>query len=154
MGRDTALVRPPILDHVALIVGDLEAGVDFYGDRLGLGDPVRLDVPELQLRLAFFVSTATVPLELVEFGGRGELAQGDAVVALQVDDLDAEIARLRAEGTHVFEQPATEALPFRRGWITKGNGHGTVIELCPKGEMARLLANLAAAAEGAAEDEE
>lgn len=136
----------PRLDHVAVIVGDLDAAIAFYGERLGLGAPRRLDVPELELRLAFFIAPGAAPLELVEFGGKGELAHGDAVIALEVDDLDAEIARLRAAGTHVFDQPATAALPFRRGWITRGNGHGTVIELCPRGRMDELLGALPAPA--------
>lgn len=135
------------LDHLALIVGDLEAAMQFYGDRMGLGAARRLDVPELQLRLAFYLSGNGMPLELVEFGGRGELAHGDAVVALEVDDLDAEIARLRAKGVHVFDQRPTAVLPFRRGWITKEHGHGTVIELCPKGKMAELLGGLPVMAE-------
>lgn len=133
----------PRLDHLAIIVGDLDTAVDFYGNRLGLGEARRLDVPELELRLAFFLSVGPVPLELVEFGGKGELAHGDAVVALEVDDLDVEIQRLRDAGTHVFDQAATPTLPFRRGWITKGNGHGTVIELCPRGKMRELLGALA-----------
>jgi catechol 2,3-dioxygenase-like lactoylglutathione lyase family enzyme len=135
------------LDHVALIVGDLDAAISFYRDRMQLGTPLRLDVPEAQLRLAFFVTPGAAPFELVEFGGRGELAHGDAVIAFEVDDLDSEIARLRSAGTHVFEQPATDSLPFRRGWITKPNGHGTVIELCERGKIAELLASIGNAAE-------
>jgi len=134
------------LDHLAVIVGDLEAAIAFYGERLRLGDPLRLDVPELRLRLAFFRSAGSVPLELVEFGGKGELSHGDVVIALEVDDLDAELARLRAAGTHVFDQQPTPALPFRRGWITKDDAHGTVIELCPRGRIGALLDTLAAPA--------
>ena len=39
----------------------------------------------------------------------------------------------------VFDQSPTPNLPLRRGWILKKDGHGTVIELCSRGEVARFV---------------
>jgi methylmalonyl-CoA/ethylmalonyl-CoA epimerase len=129
----------PKLDHVAIFVDDLDAGISFYSDLLGLGAPIVKSVPELNIRCAFFDAGDTPMIELVSFTGAGELAHGDAVVAIEVDDLDVATADYRAKGMKVHEQPATANLPLRRGWITKANGHGTIIELCAKGEFARFV---------------
>lgn len=127
------------LDHIGILVRDLDAAMPFYRDVAGLGEPIRRDVPELGLRLAFFDAGDWPLVELVEFSGTGELAHGDVVVALEVDDLDAALADWRAKGCRVFDQPATDNLPLRRGWVLKRDGHGTVIELCPRGAVARFV---------------
>ena len=130
----------PKLDHIAIFVSDLEEGMAFYGETIGLGTPIVKEVPELNIRCAFFdPGDATPIIELVTFTGASELAHGDVVVALEVDDLDAALAEYRARGLRAFDQPPTENLPLRRGWITKTAGHGTIIELCPKGAVARFV---------------
>lgn len=130
----------PKLDHIAIFVSDLEQGIAFYGETIGLGTPIVKEMPELEIRCAFFdPGDATPIIELVTFTGGGELAHGDVVVALEVEDLDAALADYRGKGMRVFDQPPTANLPLRRGWITKISGHGTIIELCPKGEVARFV---------------
>jgi methylmalonyl-CoA/ethylmalonyl-CoA epimerase len=127
------------LDHIAIIVSQLEAAVAFYGEVLGLGQPILRDIPELGLRCAFFDAGDNPPIELVQFSGQSDLVHGDVVVALEVDDLDATLGALRSKGVRVFDQPPTANLPIRRGWILKRDAHNTVIELCPKGEVARFI---------------
>ena len=129
----------PVLDHIGIFVPALEPALEFYGKTLGLGAAVLREVPELGLRLAFFDNPDGTIIELVEASGKSELQPGDVVVALEVEDLDAAIAGYRARGLKVYDQPPTEHLPLRRGWITKGAGHGTVIELCPKGAVAAFV---------------
>ena len=129
----------PKLDHIAIFVTDLDAGIAFYGDILGLGAAIVKEVPELNIRCAFFPAPGGTIVELVSFSGSGELAHGDVVVALEVQDLDAALAEYRGKGLRVFDQPPTENLPLRRGWITKASGHGTIIELCQKGEVAAYV---------------
>ncbi len=127
------------LDHIGIFVDDLEKALPFYEAVIGQGAPVIKEVPELGLRLAFFFRQGGLPIELVEASGRSEMKHGDVVVALEVDDLEAEIARLKAAGIKAYHQKPTENLPLHRGWITKGDGHGTIVELCPKGEVARFV---------------
>ncbi|WP_196053658.1 VOC family protein [Paracoccus lichenicola] len=129
----------PVLDHIGIAVPALEPALEFYGATLGLGEPIIRLIPELGLRLAFFDNPDGPIIELVEASGKTELRHGDVVVALEVEDLDAAIAQYRARGLKVHDQPATENLPLRRGWITKGAGHGTVVELCPKGAVAAFV---------------
>ena len=130
---------PPKLDHIGIIVSKLEDAIDFYGRIAGLGAPIIKEIPELKLRCAFFDAGDSPLVELVEFSGKGELVHGDVVVAIEVEDLDAALADYRAKGVRVFDQKPTENLPIRRGWILKNDAHGTVIELCQRGEVARFV---------------
>lgn len=127
------------LDHIAIIVKDLDEGIAFYRDVALLGVPVIRDIPELKIRCAFFDPGEGTIVELVQFAGQGDLAHGDVVVALEVEDLDAALTHFRASGVRVFDQPATGNLPLRRGWVLKKDGHGTVIELCQRGDVIRFV---------------
>lgn len=128
------------LDHIAIFVRKLDDGINFYRFVVGLGEPIVRDIPELQIRCAFFdPGEGGTIVELVEFSGQGELTHGDVVVAIEVDDLDATLAHFRAEGVRVFDQAPTPNLPLRRGWVLKRDGHGTVLELCPRGTVARFV---------------
>ncbi|MES2494418.1 MAG: VOC family protein [Pseudomonadota bacterium] len=134
------------LDHIAIYVDDITAGIRFYADLLG-GSPVIANVPELGINCAFFAPDSGPAIELVTFTGQGELRHGDVVVAIEVDDLDAALAHYRGLGLKVYDQPPTENLPLRRGWITKAQGHGTIIELCPAGAIAAFIAGLRTSAQ-------
>jgi len=127
------------LDHIGIFVESLDAAIPFYRALIGQGDPVIRYVPELGLRLAFFTCQGGEIVELVEASGKTELQHGDVVVAFEVDDVAVEIARLGELGIKAYHQKPAENLPLERGWITKGNGHGTIIELCPKGAVARFI---------------
>jgi methylmalonyl-CoA/ethylmalonyl-CoA epimerase len=127
------------LDHIGIFVESLESAIPFYEMVIGKGPPIIREVPELGLRLAFFVRQGGEVIELVEAAGKTELNRGDVVVALEADDLEAEISRLRGAGIKVHHQKPTANLPLHRGWISKGDAHGTVIELCPKGEVVRFV---------------
>lgn len=128
------------LDHIGIFVDSLDKAAPFYETLIGAGPPVIREVPELGLRLAFFTRQGGLIVELVEASGKTEMKHGDVVVAFEVDDLEGEIARLRSAGLRVHHQKPTPNLPLARGWITKGEGCGTIIELCPKGEVARFVA--------------
>lgn len=127
------------LDHIGIFVTSLDQAIPFYAKIIGSAAPIIREVPELGLRLAFFTGQGGAIIELVEASGKSEMVQGDVVVAIEVDDLDAEIARLAAEGIKVYDQKPTRNLPLRRGWMTKRDGMNTIIELCPKGEVERFV---------------
>src|SRR5262245_52519036 len=98
---------PNRLDHVAVIVDHLEAGIAFYGRTAGLGEALVREIPELGIRCAFFDPGDGTIIELVEFSGKSDLAHGDVVLAVEVDDLDAAMLRFREAGVRVFDQPPT-----------------------------------------------
>lgn len=126
------------LDHIGIFVEALEPAIPFYEALIGHGGPVIREVPELGLRLAFFGAQGGPLIELVEASGKSEMRHGDVVVALEVADVAEEIARLATAGIRAHHQTPTENLPLERGWITKGDGHGTIIELVPRGAVPRF----------------
>jgi catechol 2,3-dioxygenase-like lactoylglutathione lyase family enzyme len=90
------------LDHVGILVDDLEGACAFASAVLGLGEPTRVRDDELGLSAAFF-QLERGRLEFLRFDEPGDrLAAGERVrldhVAVEVADHDAEAARLRGHG--------------------------------------------------------
>jgi len=98
-------------DHVGVLVGDLDAAKTFARDVLGLGEPEReFEAPEHGLSGAFFaLGTGELELFTLADGGAERLPEGQLAsidhVAVRVDDLDAERARL-GEGGVRFTGPS------------------------------------------------
>ena len=92
------------IDHVGVLVADLEAGKAFAAGVLGLGDPgAEFEAREHGLAGAFF-GMGDARLEIFTLAGVGEerLPPGSPAridhIAVRVDDLDVEQARLGAQG--------------------------------------------------------
>ncbi len=102
------------IDHVGVLVADLEAAKAFARDVLGLGDPVaEFEAPEHGLAGAFFgLGEARLELFTIEAPGDRAVPEGAPAVldhiAVTVDDLDAEQRRLGDMGVR-FTGPTTAA---------------------------------------------
>ena len=120
-------------------VDDLEQAIPLYRAVVGNGDPIRCEAPELGLRIAYFACGNGDLVEPIETSAKTEMKHGDVVVAFEVEDVATEIARLKTAGTKVYHLKPTENMPFERGWITKADGHGTILELCPRGAVKALV---------------
>ncbi len=100
------------IDHVGVLVGDLEAAKAFARDVLGLGDPAtEFEAPEHGLAGAFFgMGDARLELFTISPPGDRKVPEGAPAaldhIAVQVDDLDAEQSRLSAMGVR-FTGPTT-----------------------------------------------
>ena len=118
------------LAHVRYLVDDVQAAVDFYTTHLGFtllssAAPAFADVVRGPLRLLLSGPASS--------GGRpmpdGEVpkAGGWNRIHLVVDDLDAEVARLRAAG-----------VPFRNDIVT-GPGGRQILLIDPAGNLVELF---------------
>jgi catechol 2,3-dioxygenase-like lactoylglutathione lyase family enzyme len=91
-------------DHVGVLVGDLEQAKAFARDVLGLGDPAReFQAPEHGLAGAFFgLGDGLLEVFTLDEADDARRPQGTLGridhVAVQVDDLEAERARLAGHG--------------------------------------------------------
>ncbi len=110
----------PRIDHIGIIVPDLEAAVARLSALLGGPAPRQRDLPELDLRIAEFY-TANLAIELIAYSGAAALARramggenGFNHVTISVENVDAALERLAAAG--FVAQPGFP----RRG------AHGTV----------------------------
>jgi catechol 2,3-dioxygenase-like lactoylglutathione lyase family enzyme len=96
------MLRRMRFDHVGILVDDIDAAVAFARDVLGLGEPVEIRNDQYGLTAAFFTLGAG-RLEFLRFDDPGDrLPAGEHVridhVAVEVDDLDTDAARLHGHG--------------------------------------------------------
>ena len=124
--RETLPMQPRAVHHVSINVPDPEVARRFYVDVLGLTE--RSDRPDFGFGGAW-----------LDAGGQQvHLIQGEAPAnvgqhfALAVDDLDAVIAELRAQGVEVSDAMAVG--PGRQAFTT--DPAGNVVELTDVGPLA------------------
>ncbi|MBI5239027.1 MAG: methylmalonyl-CoA epimerase [Elusimicrobia bacterium] len=128
------------LDHIAIAVRDLEESSRFYREVLGLAGAGEETVAEQKVKVAFFAAGDT-RIELLQptapdspvarfLESRGP---GLHHICLQVDDLDAEMERLRRTGV-VFtaEAPRPGSHGLRIAFLHPRSSGGALIELCER----------------------
>ena len=125
------------LDHVGIVVRDLERALEFYRDALGL--EVAAPEPVVSQRVTVTdVALAGARLELLQADdadsplGRflGRRGPGLHHITLAVDDLSATLARLRARGVRLIDEtPRTGAGGSRIAFIHPSSAEGVLVEL-------------------------
>jgi lactoylglutathione lyase len=115
------------IGHVALKVADIGRSLEFYRDRLGFAEMMRLDKEDGSLWLVYLRITDTQFLELFP-GGQGDRAPGSEVTAinhfcLECADLDATAARLRDAGVRLTVKPKLGLDGNRQCWIEDPDGN-------------------------------
>ena len=125
------------LDHVAILVADLDAAVELYRDVYGLDFAGVEEVPSEKVRVAIFGRGAG-RIELVSPSGpdspmraalekRGE---GLHHVCLEVPDLEAAMASLKARGAPLLdEKPRPGAGGARVAFVHPRGSRGVLVEL-------------------------
>jgi methylmalonyl-CoA/ethylmalonyl-CoA epimerase len=125
------------LDHVAILVSDLDAAVKLYRDVYGLHLDEIEEVPSEKVRVAIF-GHGRGRIELVSPSGpdspmaktiekRGE---GLHHVCLEVPDLDETMAALRARGAPLLdEEPRPGAGGSRVAFVHPKGSRGVLVEL-------------------------
>ncbi len=133
---------PKRIDHVAIIVRNIEQALSFYRDTLGILPSVIKEVPTEQVRIAFLPlgGPGGSEIELIEptnptsslakfLENRGE---GLHHICLEVEDIDAALADMQAKGAPVLDQQPRLAA---EGWAIflhpKGT-NGVLLELVEK----------------------
>jgi methylmalonyl-CoA/ethylmalonyl-CoA epimerase len=113
-------VTAPRIDHIGIIVDDLDAAIERFSLLLGVASE-RRDLPEVELRIAEF-RAENLSIELIAYDGSAELARrvmgsdpGINHITMSVDNVDTALKRLGAAGFR-----AQPGFP-RRG------AHGTVV---------------------------
>ena len=125
------------LSHVGVAVQDLKSATKLFSKLFQI-DPVKTEtVVDQKIKLAFFIVGDT-SIELTEATSpdspiaRFIEKRGDGVhhLALEVDDIDAELARLKKEGFQLIdEQPRLGAEGSLIAFIHPKSTNGVLIEL-------------------------
>lgn len=127
----------PSLDHIAVVVEDIDEALTFYRDALGLEVVERRTVPQEGVEVAS-VSLGEVSLELVKplDAGSGvarflqKRGEGLHHVCLTVDDVEPALERLRREGAELInDEPQVGADGTRYAFIHPRSAHGVLVEL-------------------------
>ena len=114
------------VDHINLVVSDLERSVDFYTNVLGFRETQRAELEgewietiigleTVKASVAYVVSPAGQPrLELLQYHSPiGDVFQANSIpntlglrhLALSVDNIDSAVQRLREAGTELLSRP-------------------------------------------------
>lgn len=125
------------IDHVALIVEDIDEALTFWQDALGIELTHREDVPREESTIGFLpvgdskielVQPTTPDSGLAKFlAARGP---GMHHICLQVDDIDAMLADLREKNIRlIHEQPVTGDDGRKYAFIHPKAANGVLVEL-------------------------
>ncbi len=131
--------RPRRIDHVAIVVRDLEASLRFYRDTLGISPSRVLDFPSEGVKIAFLPmgGPGGSQIELLEptdpasgaarfLEKRGE---GLHHICLEVSDIACALEELRAAGTPVLDATPRPTAEGRGIFIHPKGASGVLLEL-------------------------
>ena len=130
---------PKRIDHVAIIVRNIEQALVFYRDTLGIEPSEIKDVPTEQVRIAFLpmggpggseielIEPTTPNSSLTKFlEKRGE---GLHHICLEVEDIDASLAEMQEKGTRVLDNQPRIAAEGRAIFLHPKGTNGVLLEL-------------------------
>ena len=134
------------ISHIGIAVRNLDDAIQTYGALFRDDSPHRESVAEQRVEVASFaVGDALVELTAATdnespiarfIDRRGE---GIHHLAFEVDDIDAELDRLRDAGVRLInESPTGGAHGMRIGFVHPSSFNGVLIELCQKRDDQKL----------------
>jgi methylmalonyl-CoA/ethylmalonyl-CoA epimerase len=133
---------PRRIDHVAIIVRNIEQALVFYRDTLGITPSEIKEVPTEQVRIAFLpmggpggseielIEPITPDSSLTRFlEKRGE---GLHHICLEVADIDAALAEMQEKGVPVLDKQPRIAAGGRAIFLHPKGTNGVLLELLEK----------------------
>ena len=133
---------PKRIDHVAIIVRNIEQALTFYRDTLGIEPGAIQEVPTEQVRIAFLplggpggseielIEPTTPDSSLTKFlERRGE---GLHHICLEVENIDTALAEMREQGAPVLDQQPRLAAEGRAIFLHPKGTNGVLLELLEK----------------------
>jgi catechol 2,3-dioxygenase-like lactoylglutathione lyase family enzyme/uncharacterized protein YunC (DUF1805 family) len=127
-------LRVKSIDHVTLVVKDIQRSRRFYVDVLGMREVPR---PAFSFAGSWFQAGATQVHLILEFEGSGpagnllpaaQRSSRTQHVAFLVDDAESALGRLRELGVPVLSGPKPRPDGYLQVFVTDPDGH--VVELC------------------------
>jgi methylmalonyl-CoA epimerase len=133
---------PKRIDHVAIIVRDIEQALTFYRDTLGITPGEIKEVPGEQVRIAFLPmgGPGGSEIELIEpivpdsslarfLEKRGE---GLHHICLEVENIDAALAEMHEKSAAVLDKQPRIAAEGRAIFLHPKGTNGVLLELLEK----------------------
>lgn len=133
---------PKRIDHVAIIVRNIEQALAFYRDTLGILPSAIKEVPSEQVRIAFLPmgGPGGSEIELIEpttptssltkyLEKRGE---GLHHICLEVDNIDVALQEMKDQGAPVLDEQPRVAAEGRAIFLHPKGTNGVLLELIEK----------------------
>ncbi|BEH11825.1 methylmalonyl-CoA epimerase [Geobacter sulfurreducens subsp. ethanolicus] len=129
------------INHIGVAVTSLDEAAPFYRDNLGMAFTGTEEVAEQKVRVAFFQIGET-KIELLEPTAEDspiakfleKNGNGIHHIAYEVDDIEAAIAKLLADGARMIDSsPRTGAHGARIAFVHPKSSGGVLTELCQSG---------------------
>ena len=132
---------------IALKVADIGRSLEFYRDRLGFAEMMRLNNDNGSLWLVYLRITDTQFLELFPDGQGDRAPDRDATAVnhfcLECDDLDVTAARLRDAGVKLTVEPKMGLDGNRQCWIEDPDGNRIeFMQMSPSSMQAEAIGRL------------
>lgn len=130
-------MNAPRIDHIGIVVDDLEASIEAFAKMLPGAPLVRRSIPDAGLEIAE-LAAANVVVELLQYTDRGDgfgravmgSAAGVNHLSLSVDDLDGALATLRASGIEPLAGFPRRGAHGRIAFLPREPRTGLLFELC------------------------
>ena len=124
------------LDHIGIVVEDIEAALAVYEAALGLPLENIVEVPEQQVRVAF-LALGESNIELVQptaddtGTARFLTRRGEGIhhICIEVEDIRATLARLKAHGVQLIDEEPRPGVHGKVAFIHPRGAHGVLVEL-------------------------
>lgn len=124
------------IDHIGIAVRDIEQALQVYQVALGLPVKDVVDVPDQQVRVAF-LPLGESNIELVQpttdDSGTAKFIEkrGEGIhhICVQVDDIEAALAQLKANGVPLIDQEPRAGAHGRVAFVHPKGTHGVLMEL-------------------------
>jgi len=124
------------INHVAIVVRDIEESLMFWRDQLGLKLDHVEDVPS-QASMVAFIPVGEGEIELVQptdmDTGLGKYlekrGEGMHHLCIEVDDIDEMLADLKAKGVQLIDEVARDLPGRRMAFIHPKAANGVLVEL-------------------------
>lgn len=125
------------IDHIAILIEDVETSLGFWRDALGMEVSHIEDVPAEKSQVVFLpLGSSEIELVRPTSGDSGlaryleKRGQGMHHVCLEVDDIEAMLAQLKEKGVQLIQESAVVGLGGRKyAFIHPKSAGGVLVEL-------------------------
>ncbi|MBN1660796.1 MAG: methylmalonyl-CoA epimerase [Anaerolineae bacterium] len=124
------------IDHIGIVVRDVQEALQVYETALGLPLAQVIDVPDQQVRVAFLpIGESNIELVQPTSGDTGtarfleKRGEGIHHICIEVDNIEAALAQLRAHQVDLIDQTPRQGAHGRVAFAHPKGMHGVLVEL-------------------------